>query len=218
MKKLLSYIYPITRKVSSDFNGELELTWYNGKKHLNTKNANYSYGSLQKILKIGLQNIDLGECKIILILGMGGGSVIKTLRNDFGYKQHITAVEIDPVIINIAKNEFQIYETGQLKIICSDALHFMKHNKRLFDLIIVDLFVDTEVPTAFFNDSFWKNMTNSISHNGAILFNASLHVQDAKKLDSVTNLIENESFKIKRMDKVNQTNTLLIAKKVKNNI
>ena len=103
MIRLLSFFYLITRKINSDYNGTLEITWYNGKKQLNTKNANYSYGLLQKILKIGLQKIDLRPSKNILLLGLGGGSVIKTLRDDFDYQQYITAIDIDPVIINIAQ-------------------------------------------------------------------------------------------------------------------
>ncbi len=105
MIRLLSYIYPITKKVESKYSGTLEITWHNGKKHLNTINANYSYGSLQKILKFGLQNIDVSNCKKILILGLGAGSVIDTLIKDFKYKNHITALDIDPVIIEIAKAE-----------------------------------------------------------------------------------------------------------------
>ena len=108
MIRLLSFFYPITRKVKSDYNGTIEITWYNGKKQLNTKNANYSYGSLQKILKTGLQKIELNHCKNILLLGLGGGSVIKTLRDDFDYQHYITAIDIDPVIINIAQEEFNI--------------------------------------------------------------------------------------------------------------
>jgi len=133
MIRLLSYIYPTTRKVKSDFNGTLEITWYNGKKHLNTKNANYSYGSLQKILKIGLQKIDLSQCKKILVLGLGGGSVIKTLQQDFNYKNHITAIDIDPIITDIAKEEFEVTKSKNLEIICTDALLFMQQNKKQFD-------------------------------------------------------------------------------------
>jgi ubiquinone/menaquinone biosynthesis C-methylase UbiE len=103
MKKILSYIYPITKKIHSEISGALEITWYNGKKHLDSKNANYSYGSLQLILKIGLEKIDLTKTKKTLILGMGGGSVIKTLQDDFNYQNHITAIDIDPVILKIAK-------------------------------------------------------------------------------------------------------------------
>lgn len=87
IKKMLSYIYPISKKIPSPISGTLEVTWYNGKKVLNAKNANYSYGSLQRILKFGLKKVDLSNVTDVLLLGMGGGSVIKTLRDEFKYNK-----------------------------------------------------------------------------------------------------------------------------------
>ena len=124
----------------------MEITWYNGKKQLNTENANYSYGSLQRILKFGLKKIDLKKVNSILLLGLGGGSVIETLRIDFHYLKPIVAIDIDPVIIDIAKNEFNLKEDENLQIICEDALKFMQSNTHEFDLIIIDLFIDIQVP------------------------------------------------------------------------
>jgi len=212
MIRLLSYIYPITRKVKSKYSGTIEITWYNGKKHLNTKNANYSYGSLQKILKVGLYKIDLNLCENILLLGLGGGSVIKTLRDDFNFQRNITTIDIDPVIISIAKEEFNIIEDQKLEIICADAMDFMQQNEKRFDLIIIDLFVDTEIPDSFFSQAFWHNILKSTNQKGSILFNASLNNSDDNKLTSITKLLKRNNFEIEKLEKVNQTNTLVIAK------
>lgn len=211
MVRLLSYIYPITKKVESKYNGTLEITWHNGKKHLNSKNANYSYGSLQIILKFGLQKIDLKNCQNILILGLGGGSVIETLVSDFSYKNHITALEIDPVIIEIAKDEFNLSANKNLEIICDDALSFMNRNSRQFDLIIIDLFVDTEVPESFLNTSFWDDIISTNSEKGSILFNASLQNDNDKKLSEIIAYLDNNTYQTQKLEKVNGTNTLLIA-------
>lgn len=61
------------------------MTYVNGKKVLDTENANYSYGSLQKILEIGLTKVNLKNVENLLLLGMGGGSIIHSLRNTFEY-------------------------------------------------------------------------------------------------------------------------------------
>ena len=212
MIRLLSYIFPITKKVESKYSGTLEITWLNGIKHLNTKNANYSFGSLQKILKFGLQNIDVSNCKNILILGLGAGSVISTLIKDFNYKNHITALDIDPVIIEIAKTEFNLSENKNLKIICDDALGFMNQNKSLFDLIIIDLFIDNKVPESFLNTSFWNDLIKSNSEKGSILFNASLQDNNDKILTGIISFLEKNNYQTTKLEKVNGTNTLLIAK------
>ncbi len=211
MSKLLSYIYPITKTVKSDFNGTLEITWYNGKKHLNSKNANYSYGSLQRILKFGLKKINLKPVSSVLILGLGGGSVIETLRKDFKYQKHITAVDIDPVIIEIAAGEYNHKPSSQLEIICADALAFVQKNKTQFDLIIIDLFIDLHVPKPFLELPFWQDVLKSKSTNGVILFNASLEKSRSQALQSIIEFLKSKVFNVKVYDKVRGTNTVVIT-------
>ena len=113
MKKLLSYLVPLKGKVyKSEINGQLELNWYEGKLMLDSKNANYSYGALQRALAVGLHGIgnnEIKQSKKILILGMGAGCVIETLRKDFENDAEITAVEIDPVVVDIAKKYFALF-------------------------------------------------------------------------------------------------------------
>ncbi|WCO01858.1 fused MFS/spermidine synthase [Psychroserpens ponticola] len=211
MRKYISYLYPITRKVKSKYNDTLEITWHNGKKHLNTKNANYSYGSLQVILKFGLDKIDLKHINSILLLGLGGGSVIETLRQDFNYKKQITAIDIDPVIIDIAKTEYLLESNSNTTIICEDALQFIKENTTKYELIIIDLFIDIKVPKQFLELSFWEDVIKSKSTNGVILFNASLEEKKSHQLQSVINFLKTKVYKVDVYENVNNTNTILIS-------
>ena len=210
MIRLLSYIYPITRKIESTYNGTLEITWFRGKKMLNTKNANYSYGSLEKILGVGFKKIDINSHKNILLLGLGGGNVIKTLHKKFNYKHSITAIEIDSVIIKVAADEFGITQTDKLKIICADAYDYVMNSTMDFDFIIIDLFLDDTIPEKFFKKEFW----NSLIGANQLLFNASLHKKNEHLLKNIIDLLENNDFIINKLDNVNKTNTLLIAKKI----
>ncbi|WP_422106797.1 spermidine synthase [Winogradskyella sp.] len=211
-KKLLSYILPITKTIASTYSGPLEITWHNGKKHLNSKHANYSYGSLQKILKSGIEQVTLQKVNSILVLGMGGGSVIATLRDDFKYTKSITAVEIDPVIIDIADKEFGISEDDQLQILCMDAFEFVKSHKAQFDLIIIDLFIDLSVPEQFLSETFWNHVLCLKSSKGDILFNAA--VKDAKRttIQQLVNYLKTKIYKVELFENVNQTNTLILLK------
>ena len=211
MIKYLSYLYPMTRKVTSKYSDTLEITWYNGKKHLNTKNANYSYGSLQAILKFGLEKIELKHMNSILLLGLGGGSVIETLRQDFNYQKQITAIDIDPVIIEIAKTEYQLESNSNTTIICEDALKFIKDNTSKYDLIIIDLFIDIKVPKEFLELSFWEHVVKSKSTNGVILFNASLEEKKSNQLKSVIEFLKTKVYKVDVYNKVNDTNTVIIS-------
>ena len=142
---------------------------------------------------------------------MGGGSVIKTLRTDFNYNNTIEAVELDPVIIDIAKSEFGIIEDQHLKIHCADAFTFVKTNTTTFDLIIVDLYIDLSVPDKFLSTEFWDNVLNSKSSKGTLLFNASVKESDMVKVENLVDYLKTKVYKVDIYKKVNNTNTIIIT-------
>lgn len=211
MKKILSYIFPQTEKIHSDINGELEITYINGKKILDSENANYSYGSLQKVLEFGLSKINLIDVESILILGLGGGSVIQSLKKKFHYEGKIKAIEIDKQIISIAENEFGIYETENFKIINQDAYKYVEKNNELFDLIIIDLFIDDQIPTKFYSTAFCQNLSKILNTEGKILFNLGMDNFEEKNITKVVSFFKDKiKYNSKIMHLVKGSNTVLI--------
>ena len=209
LKKIISYVYPLTKKVQSQFSGKLELTVMNGRKVLDTLNTNYSYGSLQRVLKYSIDQLDLKETKNVLILGLGGGSVVETLRKDNHFTEKITAVEIDQVIIDIADKEFNIKSNNNTDIICADAMDFVNNDKEKYDLIIVDLFIDNKVPNKFLKVEFWKSVLDLLDDDGDVIFNTLCHPKtDLTLLKEKLNRRE-INFEIHRY--VEKTNKVLIA-------
>ena len=145
LKKLFSYLIPITIfKQKSTLSQTLEVTWTDGKLVLDSENTNYSYGNLQVILRKGLKIIGFERIKSmqnILVLGVAGGSVIRTLVDEINFKGQITGVDIDKAIIDIANTYFQLDAIPNLEIIIDDASEFVLKTNTKFDLIIIDIFV-----------------------------------------------------------------------------
>ena len=83
----------------------------------------------------------------------------------------------------------------------------MQLNSQKFDLIIIDLYIDTRVPSPFLELPFWQNISNAGS---TILCNASLEESD-KKLENIIRFLKRNQYKTEKYEKVNNTNTLLIA-------
>ncbi len=211
--KFLSYFYPITTKVRTEQNGLLELTYSRGRKLLDSANANYSYGSLQRILKFGLSKVDLSKVETILLLGLGGGSVIQTLRNDVGSAGKITAVEIDKTVIDIAVNEFGLKDDPNLEIVHKDANEYVKNNSKKFDLLIVDIYIDAIVPDVFYSEQFWNNAIQLMTKNGCFIFNAGISNENCEQQLSTLLPFLNGSCKIERFNTVENTNTVVVGKK-----
>jgi len=211
MKKFISYVWPFTKRISSKINGTLEITWINGKKVLDSENANYSYGALERVLHFGLSKISLHNASTILVLGLGGGCVIELLRNRFNYQNHITAVELDDTIINIASQEFNIQNSNRTSIIHEDALAYVQQCEKKFDLIIVDIFIDQKVPEVFYKKPFWSKTISLVSPNGNILFNAGILMTDDQKIKELQSDFEYE-MQFTQYNGVEGVNTLIIGK------
>ena len=182
LKKLLSYIYPIRIKtLPSERSNSLEVTMVNGKLLLDSKHTNYSYGSLQKVLNKGLAHIGkniISKYEHILILGVAGGSVIQTLKNEYKTNAQIDAVEIDYEVIELAKTYFNLTSYTNLNIIIDDASKYIKTTKKSYDLIIVDIFNDNRMPDFLFEDNFWKLIYKKLKDNGLCLFNSMISLKD----------------------------------------
>ncbi|AUC77238.1 spermidine synthase [Olleya sp. Bg11-27] len=214
MKKLLSFIWPQTTKIGTDFNGVLEVTWINGRKVLDSKNANYSYGTLQRILETGLSKIDIKNSQSILLLGLGGGSIVHSLKNKFDYKGTLDVLEIDEKVISIAKNEFNLSSFDNINIFNCDALDFVNMCTSHYDVIIVDLFIDQEVPSQFLTEAFSNHLAQITNPKGTILYNLGINLDKQDKQYQVITYFKNHSlFTCTVLEHVTGTNTLMIAKK-----
>ncbi|MBI3235308.1 MAG: fused MFS/spermidine synthase, partial [Bacteroidetes bacterium] len=145
-------------RTSSRHNHLLEVAIEDGRTVLNTENGNYSYGNLHIIFDDVFRQEHIAEKQFsnILLLGMGAGSVIELLRTDFGQKNKITAIEIDEEIISLARQHFNLNSYQQLEVIHADAYDFVLNNTEIYDLIIIDLYIDLEVPTKFETEDFVK--------------------------------------------------------------
>jgi spermidine synthase len=217
--KLLSYLIPVTiYKAKSTLSTTLEVTWNNGNLVLDSQNANYSYGSLQRILKKGLRYIGFERIRnfeSILVLGVAGGSVIQTLAEDVKFEGKITGVEIDADVIAVANKYFNINKVANLEIIIDDAFEFVLKTKEKYDLIIIDIFQDIRMPNFLFEDFFIQRVQYLMKVNGFILFNTMV-LSDKDKIRNLeykAKFIDNYSIRL--YPKVEEHNELFTIKKLK---
>lgn len=211
--KLLSYLWPQTQRISTEHNGVLELTQSSGKWVLDSLNANYSYGSLQKVLERGLKYVELDKVNSILLLGMGGGSIIHSLQQKYRFEGTLDAVEIDRKVIEIARTAFGIMESKQINIIHQDAYDFIEETNQTYDLVIVDLFLDNLIPHQFYTTTFCELVMNRINSEGHLLFN--LGMNEESSIQKVLNYFgAYQNLNCTVIKKVQGLNTLLIAQRM----
>jgi len=167
---------------SSDINPSLEVIRLGNKIVLNSSNANYSFGGLHTVFQRVFKKLRISDraIKDVLVLGFGAGSVPSIMQEELGMYCNFTAVEVDPEVIRLGRSYFNIDRFDQLQLVEADAATFMRENIQCFDLIIVDVYIDFEVPESCETSNFVTDLRRSISPGGMILFNKLVYNYEAK--------------------------------------
>jgi len=219
LKRLLSFFIPvIVHQKKSQISKNLEVTWNNGQLVLDSKNTNYSYGSLQRILRKGLHYIGFERIRNfenILLLGVAGGSVVKTLVDDIKFTGPITGVEIDPKVIELANTYFGLNTIPNLEIVIDDAFEFVLRTKQKYDLIIIDIFEDTTMPNFLFQDFFINRINFLLKVNGFILFNTMTLTNKDKERNLRYRAKFDNDYSVRMYPKVEDHNELFTIKKLR---
>ena len=215
LKKLFSYIIPFNIfKQKSTISQTLEVTWTDGELVLDSKNTNYSYGSLQRILRKGLKFIGFEKIQTmnqILVLGVAGGSVIKTLVDEIHFEGKITGVEIDKAIIEIANEYFHLDQIQNLEIVIDDAFEFVLKTKDKYNLIIIDVFQDVRMPNFLFEKFFIDRICFLLNSKGFILFNTMVLSEQQKQLNQdFFDAFDTTKFAVTKLRKIEELNELMI--------
>ncbi len=103
----------------------------------------------------------------ILLLGLGGGSIAKTL-SEKGFQ--IDVCELDKRIAYIAKKYF--YLTDKVNITVDDARHYIKSCNKKYDLIIFDTFKGEDPPNHVFTIESLEETKKLLNPNGNIFVNS----------------------------------------------
>ena len=219
LKRLLSFVIPVrVYKKNSAVSRQLEVTLNYGKLVLDSKNTNYSYGSLQRILRKGLSYIGFERIRKfsnVLVLGVAGGSVIKTLTEEIGFKGKITGVELDQAVIEIANKYFGLDKISNLELVCDDAFEYVLKTRDKYDLIIIDIFKDTEMPNFLFEEFFINRVNFLLNVNGFILFNTMTLTQKEQDRNLNYRSQFSSGYSVRMYPKVEEHNELFTIKKLR---
>ncbi|CAN5321960.1 hypothetical protein BH09BAC5_BH09BAC5_25820 [soil metagenome] len=174
LKKVFSWIWPLqVKKAEGKLTKVLEVTFEQGKKVLNAGEVNYSFGALHHVFRVALQRAKVFENppQEVLILGFGAGSIATILIEEFGLNTRITGIEADPVVLQLAREEFDINRFPDLEIENIFAEKFLSTCNAKFDLIAVDLFIESKVPESCKTHGFLEDLYRCLKKNGRVVFN-----------------------------------------------
>ena len=110
------------------------------------------------------------DAKRVLVLGLGGGTVTKRYWRDYPGVQ-VDTVEIDPVVIDVAKRYFDLPTDSRIRIFNEDGRRYVQKTTQTYDIVIVDAYYADSLPFHLTTDEFFREVKSHLSPDGVIAYN-----------------------------------------------
>ena len=112
----------------------------------------------------------------ILIVGLGGGTIPNFLHKHYP-DVAIDVVDIDPVVVDVAKRYFGFREDATMHAHVADGRRFIEECKDPYDLIFLDAFSAESIPYALVTREFLQAVRRALTPDGVVVANVwSRHV------------------------------------------
>ena len=106
----------------------------------------------------------------ILEIGFGGGRTSWYLHR-FLSSVPITSVELDPVVLELARKYFRIRDEENFSVVASDGRTFLKNSNERYDVILVDAYRGPFVPFHLLTKEFYALVKEHLSEGGVLVQN-----------------------------------------------
>ena len=142
----------------------------------------------------------------VLILGYGGGSVAKIIREKYDPDSQIVGIENDAKVIQLAQKYFY---TQEVKLLHADAFEYVKkaaNQHWSYSLIVIDLFVDAQIPQ--FPDDFLQHLGQILQTQSKVVLNTML---DAEKFEKLGSKLKSAGFTLQSWNDIPQNRVWILT-------
>lgn len=113
-----------------------------------------------------------------LMIGLGGGTFTSLLRRVDSALQ-VDAVEIDPVVVQIARRFFGVAQDDRYRIHVADGREFIERSTNKFDIIVLDAYNGAGIPAHLRGRDFFELVRSRLTRRGVVT--ANLTIESARK-------------------------------------
>lgn len=123
------------------------------------------------------------DVKRVLMIGLGGGSTQRAYLHDYT-NVLVETVELDPVVIEVAKQYFTVTESPRHIIHNLDGRVFLQRTTNRFDVILLDAYTSTRygsaIPPHLVTKEFFALANDHLTTNGVLAYNVIGQIQGWK--------------------------------------
>src|SRR5882724_1693440 len=110
----------------------------------------------------------------VVMIGLGGGSTQRAFESYYPNVKIETA-EIDPLVVQVARDFFDFKESDRQKVQISDGRVFLRRNTAKRDLIILDAYTQgrygSSIPQHLATKEFFELVRDRLTTNGIVAYN-----------------------------------------------
>ena len=153
-EELLALLFPV-ETIRSEKNGDITIQRMLGAVRIMVGGCFQSGPYIDELFRLMTSRVPKKQrVDHVLLLGLGGGGALREIHARFP-KAHITAVEYDPVMVDLAKTVYlKPKDWVNVDVIVDDARIAIKKFDKKFDLIIVDLFIGQSLSPLLAKDGY----------------------------------------------------------------
>lgn len=111
--------------------------------------------------------------KRVLMIGLGGGTGAKQFSHRYD-DISIDVVEVDPMVVDVARRFFAVASSDRLRIHISDGRTFLKRSTERWDLIIIDAYSTSRygdtIPAHLATQEFFRDAASHLTAGGILHF------------------------------------------------
>ncbi len=106
----------------------------------------------------------------ILMIGLGGGTIVYQINRLYNQKIDMDVVEIDENMVKLAR-EFIPEDIKNINLFIEDGIEFLKKSKKKYELVFLDAYDGDKIPDSFLDEKTISYINNTLTSDGILAIN-----------------------------------------------
>ncbi len=147
----------------------------------------------------------------VLMIGLGGGTILFQFEKLYGSKASLTAVEVDPKVAELYR-KFMSDNDIHAEIMLADGSKYIDTH-RGYDIVILDAYISDYIPKPFLTEKFVNSAYEALNQEGVLAINYAMSIKDMLYFNSYIGKLE-KRFNVYRVSSsILSGNTIIICSK-----
>ena len=152
------------------------------------------------------------DVRSLALIGLAGGTTARQFTQVYGPSVQIDGVEIDPEIVKIGREYFNMTEPN-LNVIVQDGRYFLRTTDKRYDVIGVDAYRQPYIPFQLTTKEFFQESYDHLNDDGVMVLNAGRFGTDYRLVNAIASTMRAVFPNVYLVDVGRFSNTMVIATK-----